>query len=641
MQFKHPELLYALFLLLIPIIIHLFQLRRFKKERFTNVAILKKAIMQTRKSSQLKKWLILATRLLALTGLIFAFAQPFTSPKHNTNIKTETVIYLDNSFSMQANGNRGPLLKRAVQDLVSTVPEDVSFSLITNNEIFRNTSINAIKNDLIEIDYTASILSPEAALLKAKALFSKNSNSLKNIIFISDFQDDGNVSNFKHDNNITLFLIPLKAENIRNIAIDTAFISNENFENLNLHVRLSDNGNTTEAVPLSLFDNEKLIAKTAVNLNETYEAVFTIPANKPIQGILTVDDNSFQFDNTLFFNINEPIKTSVLAISNGNDDYLERIYTYDEFNLITTSESQLDYSIISSQNLIILNELESIPVTLASALRTFLTEGGAVTIIPSINSEITSYNAFLNAFDLDLKQFNDTEKRITSINYNHPLYNRGVFEKEVRNFQYPKVNGFFELSNSRGAAALEYEDGKPFLIDKNKLSLFTASLENINSNFKSSPLIVPTFYNMAKYGLKTPSLYMLIGQNNSFDVTVNLGQDVILKLENDQHSVIPQQQYYNTKVRINTNEIPDFAGIYAVKNSAEILKHVSFNYSRNESSMRYQDLSNLKDITLSNTIEKAFDNIKSETKMNALWKWFVIFAAALLIIEMAILKYFK
>ena len=345
MQFKHPELLYALFLLLIPIIIHLFQLRRFQKERFTNVALLKKAIMQTRKSSQLKKWLILAARLLALTGLILAFAQPFTSPKHNANIKTETVIYLDNSFSMQANGDSGPLLKRAVQDLVSTVPEDVSFSLITNNEIFRNTSIKAIKNDLLEIDYTASALSPEAALLKSKALFSKNSNSLKNIIFISDFQDEGNGSDFKHDSNIKLFLIPLKAENIRNVVIDSAFVSNENFGNLNLHVRLSDHGHATEAVPLSLFDNEKLIAKTAVNLNETSEAVFTIPTNKPIQGILTVDDNSLQFDNTLFFNINEPTKTNVLAISNTDDNYLERIYTEDEFKLTKISESQLDYSI--------------------------------------------------------------------------------------------------------------------------------------------------------------------------------------------------------------------------------------------------------------------------------------------------------
>ena len=78
MQFKYPELLWALLLLLIPIIIHLFQLRRFQKEAFTNVKLLKHIKLQTRKSSQLKKWLTLLTRLLLLACIIVAFTQPIT-----------------------------------------------------------------------------------------------------------------------------------------------------------------------------------------------------------------------------------------------------------------------------------------------------------------------------------------------------------------------------------------------------------------------------------------------------------------------------------------------------------------------------------------------------------------------------------
>ena len=37
MQFKHPEILYFLFLLVIPVLVHLFQLRRFQKEYFTKI----------------------------------------------------------------------------------------------------------------------------------------------------------------------------------------------------------------------------------------------------------------------------------------------------------------------------------------------------------------------------------------------------------------------------------------------------------------------------------------------------------------------------------------------------------------------------------------------------------------------------
>ena len=74
MQFKHPEILYFLFLLVIPILVHLFQLRKFKTEYFTNVKFLKELVVQTRKSSKIKKYLLLATRLLLLTFLIIALS---------------------------------------------------------------------------------------------------------------------------------------------------------------------------------------------------------------------------------------------------------------------------------------------------------------------------------------------------------------------------------------------------------------------------------------------------------------------------------------------------------------------------------------------------------------------------------------
>ena len=119
MQFALPELLYALFALLIPVLVHLFQLRRFKVQKFTNLAFLEKISVQTRQSSTLKKWLILLFRMLALACIVLAFAQPFTSNKNAKNEQPELVIYLDNSFSMEASGPKGPLLKQAIQTLLT------------------------------------------------------------------------------------------------------------------------------------------------------------------------------------------------------------------------------------------------------------------------------------------------------------------------------------------------------------------------------------------------------------------------------------------------------------------------------------------------------------------------------------------
>jgi hypothetical protein len=124
-------------------------------------------------------------------------------------------------------------------------------------------------------------------------------------------------------------------------------------------------------------------------------------------------------------------------------------------------------------------------------------------------------------------------------------------------------------------------------------------------------------------------------------VDTEIQQDGILSLVKDDINMIPKQQYFSNKVVINTVEDPAVAGTYQIKNKNDIIKNVSYNYSRNESDLAFKDLSALEHVTVSNSITEVFDTLKSDTKINALWKWFVIFALALLIIEMLILKFFK
>ena len=152
---------------------------------------------------------------------------------------------------------------------------------------------------------------------------------------------------------------------------------------------------------------------------------------------------------------------------------------------------------------------------------------------------------------------------------------------------------------------------------------------------------MPTLYNMAKSSFKVPVIYYTIGDDNSFDVNVQLNQDDILSMVSGDINIIPKQHYFNNKVSINTYEEPSISGIYTLKSKNESLQNVSYNYNRADSELIYQDISNLKNITHSDSITNSFDVIKSDTNVNALWKWFAIFALVLLIIEMLILKYFK
>ncbi|AXP83100.1 hypothetical protein CJ739_4042 [Mariniflexile rhizosphaerae] len=641
MQFKHPELLYALFLLLIPIIVHLFQLRKFQKEAFTNVAFLKEATIQTRKSSQIKKWLILYTRLLLLAAIVIAFAQPFTSKSNAFNSKKETVIYLDNSFSMQAKGNQGSLLKRAIQDIIGHVPEDENISLITNDDTFKNTTIKAIKNDLLQLDYSSNRLTPEAALLKSNTFFSKQKNTLKNVVFISDFQQDTSEFAPKTDSLTNLHLVQLKPVNTNNIAIDSAYITETTATSIELKVLIKNSGEPIENLPVSLFNNEELIAKTSVAIKDQVETAFSLPASKIINGKITIDDANLQFDNSLFFNINKTAKINILAINAEEDSFLKRIYTDDEFHFTSTNENQLNYSIINQQHVIVLNELNSIPNALIDALKSFTNQGGSLVVIPSTDINLESYNQLLNHFGSHFNEDIQIEKRITTINYSHPLYSSGVFEKQVDNFQYPTTASFYNITSKNASSILKFEDGKPFLNQTKHTFVFTSALNTTNSSFKNSPLIVPTFYNIGKFSFKNPALYYTIGNENTFDVETSLQQDDIVTLVNGDINIIPKQQYFNNKVVINTSETPSTASIYAIKNKNDTIKNVSYNYNRDESALVYRNLSASKNLTVSDSVTEIFDSIKSDAKVNALWKWFVIFALALLIIEMLILKYFK
>ena len=179
MLFKHPELLYGLFLLVIPVLVHLFQLRRFRKERFTNIKFLKKAILQTRKSSRIKKWLILLFRLLIFASLIIAFAQPYIPTSEEGFQDLETVIYLDNSHSMQAKGQKGNLLKRSIQELLEILPQDEKITFFTNNTDYVGADYNLLKRELQSLPYSSTQLDWKTITGKAENYFSDNQDSEK------------------------------------------------------------------------------------------------------------------------------------------------------------------------------------------------------------------------------------------------------------------------------------------------------------------------------------------------------------------------------------------------------------------------------------------------------------------------------
>ena len=254
MQFIYPELLWALLLLLIPILVHLFQLRRYRKTPFTNVKFLKKVASQSRRSNTLKKWLLLLTRMALIAALVFAFAQPFFAEKSALK-KKELVIYLDDSFSMQAKADGNTLLENAVQGLIRSASNVDVFSLFTNEKVYENTDMTDIKNDLLGLDYTIKPLNLKEITLKGKTYFSASTDNEKHLIIISDFQGNLGSTPLDSTDQIQYHLVQQRPDENRNISIDSLFVSDDNSDNIEISAMLSSHGQN-ENTPVSLYNAE-------------------------------------------------------------------------------------------------------------------------------------------------------------------------------------------------------------------------------------------------------------------------------------------------------------------------------------------------------------------------------------------------
>ena len=287
-----------------------------------------------------------------------------------------------------------------------------------------------------------------------------------------------------------------------------------------------------------------------------------------------------------------------------------------------------------------MNELKQIPESLVTAIKLYTDQGGSLLIIPSSNAIIEEYNQLYATLELGaILNFNKKEKKITKIEFENPLY-KNVFEKEIINFQYPIVNSFFNL-NSSVQKVLSFEDSKPFLLKKNQIYTSTAAINLQNSNFQNSPLIVPTFYNMAKQSLALPKLYYEIGKQNLYSISISLKQDEILKISDSLNTFIPLQQTKKNQVNIATENNPSNAGNYSITKDDIVIDKVSYNFDRQESILTYSNPNNWDNTNLYNNVGDLFDNIALDNKINSFWKWFVILALLFLLIELVILKFYK
>ena len=222
-----------------------------------------------------------------------------------------------------------------------------------------------------------------------------------------------------------------------------------------------------------------------------------------------------------------------------------------------------------------------------------------------------------------------------------------VFEKQVKNFDYPSVNIHYKLNSPISNSILKLDNGTDFIsqISINRNIYYVASPLDLNYNtLVNSPLIVPIFYNIALQSTLTNGLYYTLNENNKISVNTTLSKDEVLTISNNSTSFIPLQHIKQNSVILETDNKPDKAGFYTVNKSDLSVQNLAFNINRSESKLSFYTKSDLainKNTNYFTNLTEALQSFKNNTSIFELWKIFIALAVLFFLIELLLLKHLK
>jgi hypothetical protein len=700
MRFVNPAFLFALSSISIPIIIHLFNFRKFKTVYFTNVRFLREVKEETQSKSQLKHLLVLLARILAIAFLVFAFAQPYIPYQHRqVNAGTKAIsIFIDNSFSMDAENKSGRLLdeaKKNARDIATAARPADRFQLLTNDFEGRHQRLVNREEFLELIDEVklspsvktmSEIVSRQADLLNNSGAFSGR----KSAFIISSFlKRTSDLDKIKNDTSIAFRLIPVVAQERKNLYIDSCWFETP-VRRLNqpeaLHVRIRNASAQEYAnVPMKLFINgqQKTPSSFSIGANGKVDTVVAFTIREPglQQGRMEITDSPITFDDKFYFSFEVSGTIPVLCIEpatrtfdktglNQTTKPIGNLLRRDSsFRYTEVLESAIDYASLSKNELIILDGLNSISSGLGQELKRFVQNGGSLLLFPSLHIDIPSYNDFLGSLNVATYMLLDTARsKVDAINFEQEIYREGVFEKKSGNrvmtnaqLDLPVVFSHYKISrnsHSNEEYLMRLRNGDLFLARynslKGKIYLCTSSLNIEAGNFQKHALFVPTILQIAFFSKQQNRMFCTIGNNEVIELnsTPAGGENVFHIVSPDnKFDIIPEHRIIDSKTEIFTRDQIREAGNYKLLAGHDFIEGVSFNYDRKESDLACLNAQELQALAEKNGLrnfsileagQKGISSLLSEIDQGKkLWKWCILIALLFLAAEIALLRFLK
>lgn len=677
MQFAHPYLLFFLVAVLLPLIIHLFNFRRYKVQYFSNTAFLQALQQHHKRESEIKKWIILGLRMLAIAALVIALAKPYIPVKNASSHNVARVmVYVDNSFSMENKSKYGNLLHEAKQQakaIVDAYHDDMLFYLLTNDfnpEMQTAMSKAVIKEEIDKIQVCpASPLMSKVCQYAAQTLQADKYESV--LYYISDFQLSAVDFEQVQAQAMAVNLVPLAAPKVKNICIDSLWMLTPDQapgSSVSMGIKIHNySDNTIEAVPVKLVlnNNQKAVAAITIDADNEVETIlnFTLDNDTIQSGYVEITDYPITFDDRMYFSLQLSEAKHVLQLYIGQENrYVSMFFGSDSTVCYEACDvKNINYGTLQSQQLVLLETDNTLSPGLMKAINEYVCAGGNVLLFPKENMK--EYNNELQRIlgTTQLEKWDTTRLHADRLNMEHVIYKQ-VFEQYPENIDLPVIKGHYTTSRSIGGAKesiISMENGDDFLVAESKengmVYTITSPLSTHVGNFVEHALFVPTLWNMSMPATGQVQLYYTIGHNEPICMPLNEVADdrymPQIRSYADHTSFIPEVKYAPSSMRMWVYGQIQQAGIYAVECNDARLTDVAYNYNRLESPMEFADkglieeniekyeLSSWKILNLQHKNAAAV-KAKISEEGTSLFVWFIILCLVCIGVESILLRRF-
>lgn len=666
MIFANPFFLWGLLAVAIPIAVHLFQFRRYKKVYFSNVDRLDALQTESRRRSNLRRWLVLLMRCLAIIFLVLAFAQP-TLPGAGQVLRsgnTVVSVFVDNSFSMENSSSDGSQLEAAKQkarEIVAAYRPGDRYQLMSNTmsgDEFRWLSREEFLEAVDELKIAPASRRMSEVAVRQSDFMHQSGAANRHAYIVSDFQRSvADLQDLPSDSLASYTLVPLEGVATDNIFIDTLRLDAPAYfvgGSVTAEVSVVNGGNDdVEKLPVKLMVNgrERALATLDIPSGGSAKATlhFTIDSAGWLDGRVELTDYPITFDDHYYFTLLAGERINMLLVEGGApNENLRKLFSSDSAVGFLHGSLPSD---LSSCNFIALNEQAVLPSGQAQSLASWVEQGGTLLMVPPADGKTESLNALLIQLQAPrLERWVKRAVKASSIDYKNGLY-RGVFSGTSDEMEMPSVQGHYLLGGQQAIRQdiITLSDGTPLLVlspcGEGRLFLFTTPLSDEWSDFVSQALFVPTVYNMALYSRRQPAVSHTLGDNTpitlqgSFDL---VGKPPTLNASNGDFSILPDIRRLGGHCALLPHGEINQDGIYVLGSE----EHLAFNYPRQESQLEFLSQKEMEVLlgghpgySLVRNAAKPLDQeIRSRERGTPLWRWCLAIALMTLLTEIILLR---